>query len=344
MRAFLCLAFLCSTPFAPAVAFAQQPLPIDSLPPNTVAIIGVNLSALRSSPIGQSLMAELNTDKRLPEEARQAIGEIDEILIARPAGRNQRQNGLALMRMSCRDDRMGVLLGDRQATIASWSGTRVLTVIREGQPFSIACLKPDIVAGGDPESLKWALGIRSGGRTLSKALASTAGVLRASHDIWLVSNANVAELASELPQEQAAALAKAPLVKAIRQISGGAKLSNGVNIAMNITAKSAQDAETMAGGMMMFAGMVKSNPRQAKQFAPLLESLNIAAHGDTMEMSLHLTEQQLAAISTQMRKRGATALASPPPTVKSPQPRPTGEIKIYSSEKDMGVVTLPPPQ
>ncbi|HWR51046.1 MAG TPA: hypothetical protein VN428_08065 [Bryobacteraceae bacterium] len=331
-------AFVCSMLLALAAAFAQQSLPLDPLPPNTVAIIGVNLAALRGSAIGQSIMAELKEDKRLPEKARDAIAGIDEILIARPSGRNQRQNGLVLMKMSCREDSMTVLLGDRQPTVSSWSGTRVMTVIREGQPFSIACLKPDIVAGGDPESLKWALGRRIGGRTLSPDLASAAAVLRSSHDIWLVANANMSELASQLPQQQAAALAKAPLVQAIRQISGGAKLSNGINIAMNITAKTAQDAETMAGGMMMFAGMLKSNPKQAKQYAPLLESLNIAAHGETMEMSLHLTEQQLAAISSQVRSRpGASAVAATPVR----QPQATGEIKVYSSEKDMGVVTLP---
>jgi hypothetical protein len=112
-----------------------------------------------------------------------------------------------------------------------------------------------------------------------------------------------------------------------------------MTVAVNITTKTAQDAETMAGGMMMFAGMLKSNPKQAMQFAPLLENLNIAAHGDTMEMSLHLSEQQLASISSQMRQRTAAAASGTPATA-SPQPPPSGDIKIYSSEKDMGVVTL----
>ncbi len=256
------------------------------------------------------------------------LAEIDELLLGGPAGK--RNDALVLMRFRCAPGRLSSLSPKSQPGVfSSYGGARILTFESEGKPVSAACLGPTMLAAGNPGKVKAALTRRAAPRGPDLALSERAAAMRGAHDIWLVARADFGQIKPEVPNEKAAALMKSEMVKSIQQVAAGVKLSPGLAISVDLTTKTGNDAEMIAGALLMMAGMAKSDPKQGKNVARVLDNLSVRAEGNQMQASLKLSDQQLAELQSQVK-----AAAAPPPT----------EIMIYSSPKDMGTVKLPPPK
>ncbi len=336
------------------VLSAQEPLPVSMLPPDTAAIIGINLARLRGSHLGQQLFAEFQAKNpnlaQLASRGFDPFTQVDQILLSAPLQQGMKR-GLFLIRAVCYDATLQMFAQPgRDAVESTYGGRRIVTVKAKDGPTSFTCVDGTLIAGGDPASLKAALARGSGGPGPSRALAEQAAALSAEYDVWLVSRARLSDLASEAPNAQAGAFLSSGLMSRLKQISAGISLADGLNIALTLTAQTTDDADAIAGGFTMLAGMLKSDPKRGAQFAPIADNLRVRTDGNTAHVDLKLTEDQYTSLAAMMPS--AMGVAAPRAIVATQQPAglrkrtppPPMEIKIQSSPKDMGNVTVTPPK
>jgi hypothetical protein len=174
-------------------------------------------------------------------------------------------------------------------------------------------------------------------------LASDAATLRSGNDFWFVAGPRLLELAPKTPESPAAALLSAGALKSIQGISVAARLTDAANISLRLLSSTAEDAEAMAGGFVMLAGMLKSDKKRAAQFGPLVDAMKVRAEGKAAILDVSLTPAQIAALGAQIGSMVQAQAPKPKPESK-PAPKPPQGVVIHSSPSDMGTVTLPPPK
>ncbi len=334
---------------------AQEPLPVSMLPPDTAAIIGINLSRLRGSHLGQQLFAEIQAKNpnlaQLAARGFDPFTQVDQILLGAPIQQPGMKRGLFLIRAVCHDATLQTFAqpgGD--VAESRYAGRRIVTVKTKDGATSFACVDGTLIAGGDPASLKAALAKGPGAAGPNHALAEQAAALSAEYDVWLVSRGRLSDLASGTPNAQAGAFLNSGLMSRLKQISAGISLADGLNIALTLTAQTADDADAIAGGFTMLAGMIKSDPKRGAQFAPIADNLRVRTEGNTAYVELKLNEDQYASLAAMIPS--ATGAAGPRSVVATQQPAglrkrtapPPMELKIQSSPRDMGNVTVTPPK
>jgi hypothetical protein len=331
MRAYVCLFAL--------PLLAQEPLPIQMLPPESTLIVGINVAGIRTSKLAQSAISQIKA--QAPELAGLAaagfdpLNTIDEVLLGATEGSAGR--GMALLRGQCGPERLAAFAPKGAKSASSQiGGTKLLSFQSRGQQVAATCLSTDVFAVGTAGMVKSALARRAAPRGPAVALAERAAAMRGAHDLWIVAKADFSKVAADVPNPQAAAMMKSDIAKSIQEIAFGLKLSDGLALSTEVTTRTGNDAEMLAGALMMMAGMAKSDPK-AKQMAPVLDQLNVRAEGNVMRASLALSEEQLALIGKQAQAAAQTATPQPAPPA-------SNDIVIHSSPRDMGTVTLPAPK
>jgi|GEM_PF-641127 len=322
-------------------------------PANSSVLIGVNVRELLNSELGREIMGQARLDspdlKAFIEKAGfDPFHDISEILIAAPAQMGkQKSRGLFMIRGSFDPTRFAELAVDPTLSATTFRGVTVLTK-QQAEPMSFACLDRSLMIGGDPESVRSAISRRGSPAGLDVAFVTKAVSLSRTYDIWLSSRISPALLA-DIPNAPPSAGPQMELIKSIEQASGGLKFGTDLLLAAEIVTKTPKDAESIAAVIRMVAGLAASNGRDAKKAAALLEKLALRTEGNTLSMSLTIPEAELrksiqASVAAAMQ-RGATPAAEPA-AEPAPEPVPTAptEIKIYSSPRDMGNVTIPPPK
>jgi len=337
MRALCCFTLLCAT------LAAQEPIPLDVLPPDTVFIMGVRPNRVVASSAWKMLVSEIKKSNPLLPFDAAGSANLDEMIAVVP-GRDLQSRMLVLARTDCKG--------------AFASKLKIRQQTRKGITLSTACLPGGLVALGDAESLK---AVRAGTRNAGpdRALMASAADLRGAYDVWLVTNADFGKLASLGSNPQAAAaMANSPIMKAIRQISMGLNLSSGVRFRLGIHTATPGDAEMFAGSMIMALGMLKSDPKRGPAVAGLVNRVKVHADGNAANVDLNVPESEYEAFASQLKAVAGPALAASNPgrititgaepeagvmaPVNTPPPSASGGIVIHSSPKDMGTVELPP--
>jgi hypothetical protein len=318
-----------------APAWADGPDLIRFVPPDSGVLIGINLEQIRASKFGQTLLAKTGAGNAQLKAFIALAGfdplkDINEIVIASPA-KGQKTAGLFLLSGSFDPTRFAELAVAPGMSATQWHGVQVITREQE-QPVAMACLDASLILGGDPETVRATIARRSQASGPGAELAGKAARMRAAHDIWLV---------SMVPPGGLTGNAQPGMLQSVEQASGGLKFGDELAITADLTTHTPKDAEAMAAAMRLFAGLAASNQRNSKQAAAILEKLVLRTEGNSVKMSLRIPEAEMEkAIETAMAS--ARQVSAPGGSAPAAAPVPT-ELKVYSSPKDMGVVTLPPP-
>lgn len=331
-------------------ALAADPALIALAPADSSVLIGINVRELLTSDFGREIMGQVRLNNPELKQFIQKAGfdpfrDISEVLIAAPAqAGKQKSRGLFIIRGSFDPTRFAELAVDPTLSAITFRGVTILTK-KQAEPMSIACLDRSLMVGGDPESVRSAISRRGAPVGLDVAFVAKAVSLSRTYDIWLFSRVSPAMLAAEMPNAPAAAGPQMELIKSIEQASGGFKLGTDLLLAAEITTKTPKDAENIAAVVRMIVGLAASNGRDAKKAAALLEKLALRTDGNTVSLSLTIPEAELRK-TLQASMQAMTKPAAAPAAEPAPEPVPAAptEIKIYSSPKDMGTVTIPPPK
>jgi hypothetical protein len=160
-----------------------------------------------------------------------------------------------------------------------------------------AFLDGSIALAGDLDSVHGAIDRRSAsGSSIDPGLAARVDQLSNSLDAWSVSIVPLSALSNQrVPDTRLNGMLNTDVVKSIVETSGGVKFGAMVQLSAQAVARSAQDATALADVVRFLGTMVQTNAPAASAAAitALVQSLNIQADGNTVNVALSIPEQQL---------------------------------------------------
>ncbi len=325
MRLLLWLALAC-VPLG-----AADPQLISYAPADTNFLLGVNLRALLDSPSTQEWVAKIKSNPIFNEfMAKSGFNPLEDVdvMLAAVNSKGGKAKGVFLASGRFQPSQMATLKQE-QFVPSRFQGIDIYTKA-DKEPFSLALLKPALLIGGDPDSVRAAIR-RGPSAGPAASLAAKAASLNTWH-IWFA--AIIPETATaDMPDNP-----QAKILKTIEQVSGGINITQDLSIALDVLAKTPDDAQAMGGMVRMFAGLAASNNRNAKEAAAILEKLVIKNEGNNLRLSLTIPQAELAKMAQQIQSQ---MMGSAKPAEK---PAPSGDIVIQSSPDDMGTVKMPPPK
>ncbi|MGE5646870.1 MAG: hypothetical protein ACM336_13875 [Acidobacteriota bacterium] len=334
-------------PLCAVACAAESPL-LRFAPPGSRVLVGINLRQVKASAIGQAIVSEASAkmEAGASDKFIAATGidprDIDEVLIASP----ERSRTVFLMRGSFDPTRFAEMAAGPDMTASMFQGVQILAPARQQQqPMAFACLSNTLIAGGDPAMLRSVIAARDSGPGPGAALEARAAELAAAHDIWFVSITPPVGLAGGIASGKAADNPQMQMLRSIEQASGGVRLGPTLDVAADLTTRTPEDAQNIAAALQLLIGLAAQGNRNSKQAAAILEKLALRAERNTVKLAFSIPEDELkksvqaAVESARRRAQAATA-----PRAATPAPAAPAGVTIYSSPKDMGVVTLPPPK
>ena len=330
-----------------APAWGADSALINFAPPDSGVVIGINLEQIKASSFGKVILSKLdNADLRkfVASVGFDPLRDLHEILIAAPAGK-QKSRVLFLLRGAFDPAPFAGLTAQPGMSASTYQGVQILSIQGQArEPMCLARLNGSLIVGGDPESVRAAISRRGEGPGPNAELSAKAAEMSLLYDIWLVSRVSPADLTGNAPEAKLGGNAQMQLLRSIEQASGGVKFGPNLLITADLTTHTPKDAEGIAAVLRLFIGLAAANQRDPKA-AAMLRKLALKAEDNSVKLSFSIPEAELAqAVQSSMNsmmeqmKKGSAQEATAPP-----KPPPTG-VTIYSSPRDMGIVTLPAPK
>jgi hypothetical protein len=330
LRRFAFAALVVSARLATA---ADGPVP-DFFPPAANAVIGIHLRAVIDSGLIQSLVQSFGGDtvksagamwtSSSPVPGVDPLKDLDEIVIAATA-EGDHPPTLAILRGRFPADEIGKGAG-------RYRGVPIREVKGAG---AMALIDPGTILAGDLKEVRAAIDRRethTGG--LDAALARRASEFSGRYAIWGVGNLPVGYHPPSGAPDGLASLDR---------FDFGIAVSQGLEMAATLHVRAPEDAQKLAGVLMIVQMMAQSQPAAS--------GAKIETHVDngTLSLSLALTEEALKKAIEQQRAGMTKALSQPagkaiPQPAARPPARPpvSNEVKIVTGKDgDTIMVTLP---
>jgi hypothetical protein len=299
-----------------AFAAADSALP-DFLPAETKAVIGIQVRSIVSSPLAQGITPDLKAAgsdwlKLVSLAGFDPSRDIEEVLIA-STGEGQNAPVLAVARGSFDLARFSANAKPYHGVPVSLSG--------KGSVSVMAMLDASTVILGDLPLVRAAIDRRGSGARLDPALAAAAALLRDRYEIWGL---------GDRPGVLVPKNAQPDGLDSIDRFQFGISVSHGLELAAEIHAASAKDAEKLTASVRLIEAMLKAQQPSAK--------LDIRAENGTLKLSLAIPEEELKKAMAAQRasvkpaaaaKTGLTITSEP---ASAPPPKTDGST---------GVLTLP---
>jgi hypothetical protein len=329
-----------------AIACAADPTLLNLVMPDAKVAFGLNVEKIVASPIGRELSSQI---RQAPPELQQIFQDtgfdptrdLKEVLIA-STGQGQNAPTLILARGTFDVAKLSAFAFTSGRPPVMCEGVPILTHPAKSSG-ALALLDSNTVIGGDLEQVRAAIRRRESSTPLNEVFAAKAAKLSEQYDVWGFSTVSLANMVP--PAAPNASLQQAAdLLKSIQQVSGGMRFSPDMEMAAELVTRTQKDAESMRdtlGFVSAFLAANQKNPSGLKA-----DALKVSVNARTVHIALHVTEAELRkAYQMRMARSGAMPGAmtgfSQPPAQQKARPADTGLI-IQSSEKDMGVVALPP--
>jgi len=313
--------------------------------PDAAVLVGVRLDQIRSSPLAQAIFSEVDTPGSEIKKAIALLGfnpftDLNEVLIAAPSP-TAKQRALILVRGTFDPARLPTLAKMGGATVSTVEGIDIFTGKQDKQEFSLAALEASTLVMGDPESVRGAVARRAAGSQLSPKLLAKVEELSKAYDIWGATLVPPGQMAKGVPSPQLQGMLKGDVLQSIREASGGLRLGKDIQMAFEVVTRSEKDATALGDVFKFFTGLAltQGKPEQAK----LLENLKLNVEGTRVRFGWTVPEQEVAKM-IEAQKKALAAQRRSTPAKKAEPAAPSGEVVIYSSPQDMGVVKLPPPK
>jgi hypothetical protein len=285
--------------FAGLLRSADQQL-MSLLMPDAKVVAGINVGQAKNSPFGQFLLAQIENGEPGLAKLVSMTGfdprrDLHEVLMG-TAGQPG-QKGLVLARGTFDAARIFAAARAGGQTIETYKGVDILTGTEGSITHAAAFLDGSIALAGDLDSVHGAIDRRSAsGSSIDPGLAARVDHLSNSLDAWSVSIVPLSALADQrVPDTRLNGMLNTDVVKSILETSGGVKFGAMVQLSAQAVARSAQDATALADVVRFLGTMVETNAPAAGAAAitALVQSLNIQADGNTVNVALSIPEQQL---------------------------------------------------
>lgn len=284
-------------------AFAAVDSGLLSLVPAGAKVIGeVDVSRARSSPFGQYVLAKIGTDddgfRRMVEETgfdpRQDVEDALFVAMGRAGDGSDTQYAI-LVRGTFNQALIRKSLLSKGASVQPFSGVDVLVSpdghVRHGFAFADV----DIAVMGDVKSVHQILTNRANPTTLSGTLQRLVANVGATHDAWFAAS-GPAPFLSEGLEQHAGQRARPEALQSILESSGGLTFGDVVELSLDATTRSPQDATSLAD-VVRFAASVVQMQRQSDKKADILASslddMTLKTAGSTVHIGVSIPERSL---------------------------------------------------
>jgi hypothetical protein len=246
----------------------------DFFPPETKVVFGIRVHNLTISSLAQSFSAQAQAAsagwlKTVSMTGFDALRDIDEVMIA---SSGEGQNPPALMVVTGRFDVARLAEGARRYhDVPMLGGTKDTDNV-------VALLDGSTAIAGDPALVRAAIDGRDGKAKIDTALNDRITSLRQRYDIWGL---------GERPEGFTAPTPEAKGLESIDRFQFGMQLAGGLELAAEIHARSAQDAEKLNTSLQLVAAMLKAQqPSGASRF-------DLQAEDGTIKLTVSIPEEEL---------------------------------------------------
>lgn len=322
-----------------AIACAADPTLLNLVMPDAKVFFGVNVEKIVASPIGQQIRSQI---RQAPPELQQIFTDtgfdptldLKEILIA-STGQGKSAPTLVLARGTFDIAKLSAFALSSGRPPVVYEGVPILTHPSKSSG-AMALVDGNTVIGGDLDQVRAAIHRRANSAPIGAEYAAKAAKLSEQYDVWGFSTVSLANMAPAAPN---ASLQQATdILKSIQQVSGGVRFSPDVEMAAELVTRTQKDAESVRDTLSFVSAFLANQKNSSGLRA---DALKVSVNARTVRITLHLTEEEWKkAYQMQMARNALPGAGQPPAPVKA-RPVDTGLV-IQSSEKDMGVVNLPP--
>src|SRR5579872_613321 len=284
----LLLPFLLAAP----VYCADDVQLVDLLPSDTQIVVGVHVRNVVDSELARSLTAEVKGQAADWEKILATLGfdplhDLDEILIA-STGAGKKAPTLIVAR--------GRFDAAKLAPNAEEYHGVPLVVSQSKQAEGVyGFLDGSTALAGDPEMVKAAIDRRSEPAHLESALAAQVADYREHYDIWAVVN-RMDGLSGYMPPSDGPTAA----LNSIDHLQFGMSLKQGLELAAEVHARTAKDAEQLSATLQFLEAMSKASQPAGATGA----KFSFKNDGGTLKVSLAISEEDLKKTIENQRKSG----------------------------------------
>jgi hypothetical protein len=276
---------------------AADPQLLNLVMPDAKILAGVNVSQAKTSPFGQFVISQLQSQDQRLQEVITKTGfdpkqDLDELLFA-SNGAPSNASHLALASGRFKVDRIDAAAKAGGASSELYNGITIVENPKRGDAFAL--LTSSLAVAGRVADVKGAIGRWTSPATLNPTLMGAVTQLRTTEDAWAV---------SLVPPPAINPPANAPNTPAIpstvfqnvQQAQVGVKF--GANVVLNaaLQADTAQNAIALANVLQFLVNLGQMQAQQNSQSASALKSVTISTIGNTVNVAADVPEEQVEAV------------------------------------------------
>ena len=240
-------------------------------------------------------------------------------------------------------EKLRALAATKLAAAGAYHSVEILEENPGGErPMALALVSPLTVLLGDSGSVRAALDnyFAEDPSQLQNPLFVRAAELAAASDLWIVAHASLADFSHN-------SQGRAQFLNDVESLEAGLSFRDGMELQVNLDAKSPESAQNLAGGLQFLLGMAMARRQQETGAPDLTRNLRVFTDGDLVRMTLRLNEAELEAGFREMAPSVMAALhadSAPPEGTTAPAAvrRPTQRrvIRIYGLAEGIREVPL----
>ena len=296
---------------AAGAGFGADPKLMNLAMPDTKILAGVNVTTAKVSPLGQFVIAQLQSGVAQMQAAFAALGfdpftDATELLMA-SAGDPAKPGGLLMMDGVFKVDQIAAALNGQTQLYAG--ATLVVLPVKDKSTPAVAFIGTTMAVAGDVTAVKAALDRSGTPTTIDPALVARANALSADDDVWIASSAPVASL---LGAGGGAAAPMLQMFSSIQSFSGAVKLGGNVQAAVQAVASSDKNAQALGDVARLIVSMgtmgattsgTAKDP-EAAGLIQVLQSLQISTSGPNVNLALSVPEAQIEGLLKSLMTTG----------------------------------------
>lgn len=322
--------------------------------PDAGFIMGIEWRRIADSPLGAELNDQIRKAKMPPlpgmlELQNALLRDLDSILIAAPAsglsGANAKPPVLAIVKgrfgpggLHALDSLKGKGGETYRSVelIALPNDTPAAAGAAAARPSLLALLDANTILAGDRAEIRGAIDRVKSGRlaATSAGILSGVGELAAKNDVWMVFDLPPAALKNAPP-------AAAQMFAGVRGAELGMSFQQGFGLLLNIRAKDADSATSMAQALQGLIAMGAMSQTQSPEAAELVKKIRISPESSRVRLALNLDRAEVQKMIEAAKASAAKSAAPSAPAARAPEP--AGPKSIRITGLDGGPVEVPVP-
>ena len=326
---------------APVVCAAQSN-PFDLLPAGTQVVVGIRVHRIVDSELARNLTAELKGQAAQWQTMIAASGfdplhDLDEVLIA-STGAGKEAPTLVIARGTFNVPKLA-------ANAVDYHGVPLVSNNSKDREGVFAFLDGSTALAGDGAAVKAAIDGRGQPAHLDPDLAAKAADYRDRYDIWAIVD-RLDQLQGYLPSDS-----RASALNSIDHLRFGVSVKQGLELAAEVHARTAQDAQQLTATLQFVQAMMNAQPAASPG-----TRFGMTNENGTIKVSLAISEEDLKKAIEQRQKAAAmfgnrsplplpshtvTAPVEPAPKPAAPRAPVQPQRAAGADTADTGVFTLP---